>query len=101
MGILDTEAIYFKKNPKAENHLASVINIVMWLSEIPIHSILHKTIGAELDRRGNSLSQPSPNLFPSHLIWDDTCSPKYHMLEEQSLQLGLDNGPAPTSFHRQ
>lgn len=29
MGILDTEAIYFKKNPKAENHLASVINIVM------------------------------------------------------------------------
>lgn len=28
MGILDTEAIYFEKNPKAENHLVTVINIV-------------------------------------------------------------------------
>lgn len=28
MGILDTKAIYFKKNPKVENQLASVIDIV-------------------------------------------------------------------------
>lgn len=29
MGILDTKAIYFKKNSNVENQLASMINIVM------------------------------------------------------------------------